>query len=221
MPKRHRRGGVKQQHSIIPGIRRKLQKIAACPHVQAVTPGRISPAVGSQQPVIVFQYFQETGMKLVGKIPGAVQEIFVVTSAKEAALNWLTAAQLVLLEENRPGKAHSRGRKARLVVDNSPPIVEASPDTIREYMASSSTNSTPMAIPIGDRLNGQMHHLQDQLTKQAENKKRQAKATKKRRSQLPYNESPQPTTMEAWLDAADKRGVDYWQKIKSDKDPTS
>ena len=234
MTKRHRRGGVKEQHSIIPGIRKKLQKIAACPHVQAVTPGRISPAVGSQQPVIVFQYFQETGMKLVGKIPGAVQEIFVVTSSQEAALNSLVAAGLIVLEENRPGKAYSRSRKTIPNANNSPPITEASPETIQTYMNKGSNNGTPLAISIGDRLNGQMHHLQNQLAKQAEQERARSPKIKDKQSHAkgssrphsrrkskkthPKPDTTQASTMEAWLDAADAQGPDYWQKIKSSKD---
>ena len=153
MPKKHRRGGVKLQHSIIPGIRKKLQRIATCPHVQAVTPGRISPAVGSQQPTIVFQYFQETGMKLIGKVPGAVQEIFVVCSNKEAALGWLVAAELVLLEENRSGKAYSQGRKIRPTKNNNTNVAEASPDTIQRYMQALGPNDNLLKTPIGERVN--------------------------------------------------------------------
>lgn len=217
MPKRHRRGGVKQQHSIIPGIRKRLQRIAACPHVQAVTPGRISPAIGSQQPVIVFQYFQETGMKLSGKIPGAVQEIFVVSSAKEAALNWLTAAGLVTLEENRPGKAYSRGRKAKPLEKNRERLVpEASPDTIQQHVSSLSASDLPLAVPIGDRLNGQLHRLRDSIVKQTEEKK-QPKATEKR-SRVQPSAPSKPATMEAWLEAADQQDADFWRKIKSAKD---
>ncbi len=235
MSKRHRRGGVKEQHSIIPGIRRRLQKIAACPHVQAVTPGRISPAVGSQQPVIVFQYFQATGMKLVGKIPGAVQEIFVVTPSQQAALNSLTDAGLVVLEENRPGKAYSRSRKTTPNASNGPPIVEASPETIQTYMNKASNNGTPLAVSIGDRLNGQVHRLQDQLTEHAEGEKTSAPKSKGQshpRDRLkphspkshkktgPKSDIVQASTMEAWLDAADAQGPDYWQKIKSSKGKT-
>ena len=81
MPNKHRRGGVKQQHSIIPGIRKKLEKIAARPYVQAVTPGasRLRPASRTSDRLV----FQASGMKLIGKVPGAVQEIFVVTSQPE------------------------------------------------------------------------------------------------------------------------------------------
>lgn len=217
MPKKHRRDGVKQQHSIIPGIRRKLQKIAACPHVQAVTPGRISPAVGSQQPVIVFQYFQETGMKLSGKIPGAVQEIFVVSSHREAALNWLVQAGLVLLEENRPGKPYSQSRKNKQVVEEIQHGPEASPDTIQRYMKSLGPGGGSLEVPISERVNGQIRRFRDNLINEAD-KKRKASSAKKKPAREPGTQSTRPTTMEEWLEAADKQDALYWQKIKSEKD---
>lgn len=216
MPKKHRRGGVKQQHSIVPGIRKKLQKIASCPHVQAVTPGRISPAVGSEQPVIVFQYFQETGMKLSGKIPGAVQEIFVVSSNKEAALDWLVAAELVLLEENRSGKAYSQGRKVRPVKNNVRHATEASPDTIQRYMQSLGADNDLLKIPISERVNGQVRQFRDRLIKQAEKEKQETRLSKK--PNTPRSQVTQPTTMEEWLNTADEQDATYWQKIKREKD---
>ncbi|NLY30651.1 MAG: hypothetical protein GX047_08485 [Firmicutes bacterium] len=223
MPNKHRRGGVKQQHSIIPGIRKRLQKIAACPYVQAVTPGRIFSATGSQEPVVVFQYFQATGMKLIGKIPGAVQEIFVVSSQREAALNWLTAANLVLLEENRPGKPYSQKRKGRTTAgeNSTEPISEASPDTLRRYMQLSDDSDSPLMVAVGDRLNGKMHDFRTKLLQEAEvQKKRERKRKSKRRRQPPNQQQPisQPTTMEQWLKAAEKQGTEYWRKIKADKE---
>ena len=217
MPKKHRRGGVKQQHSIIPGIRRKLQKIAACPHVQAVTPERISPAVGPQQPVIVFQYFQATGMKLSGKIPGAVQEIFVVSSEKEAALNWLVAAGLVVLEENRPGKPYSQGRKHKPVTNEIEPGPEASYATIQRYVQSVGSDTGSLQVSIGERVNGQMRRLQNSLVKHAK-KQQTAPQTKRKPPAEPGTASTEPTTMEEWLKAADRQDALYWQKIKSEKD---
>jgi DNA segregation ATPase FtsK/SpoIIIE-like protein len=217
MPKKHRRGGVKQQHSIIPGIRRRLQKIAACPHVQAVTPGRISPAVGPQQPVILFQYFQETGMKLSGKIPGAVQEIFVVSSDKEAALNWLVAAGLVVLEENRPGKPYSQNRKNKPVAEEMRLGPEASYATIQRYVKSLSPNTGPLQVSIGERVNGQMRRLKDNLVKEAK-KQPKTPLAKGKPPTKPSTISTEPTTMEEWLKAADGQDALYWQKIKSGKD---
>ncbi|HHV93700.1 MAG TPA: hypothetical protein GXX47_04080 [Firmicutes bacterium] len=176
MPNKHRRGGVKQQHSIIPGIRKKLEKIAACPYVQAVTPGRISSAAGSLEPVIVFQYFQASGMKLIGKVPGAVQEIFVVTSQPEAALNWLTAANLVVLEEKRPGKPYSQRRRGRTgAADNAvKPIHEASPDTMQRYMQLLNGSNGPLMVTVGDRLNGSLSKFKAKLVRQVEAKKNSA-----------------------------------------------
>lgn len=218
MPKKHRRGGVKQQHSIIPGIRKKLQKIATCPYVQAVTPGRISPAVGSEQPVIVFQYFQETGMKLSGKVPGAVQEIFVVSSNKEAALGWLVTAELVLLEENRSGKAYSQGRKLRPAKNNTHHATEASPDTIQRYMQSLGANNGLLGIPIGERVNGQVRQLRDRLVRQAEKEKQETRPPKNTQPSTLHSQPAQPTTMEEWLKAADEQDATYWQKVKREKD---
>ncbi|NMB45405.1 MAG: hypothetical protein GX998_03215 [Firmicutes bacterium] len=218
MPKKHRRGGVKQQHSIVPGIRKRLQKIAACPYVRAVTPGRISAAVGSQQPMIVFQYFQKTGMKLSGKVPGAVQEIFVVSSNKEAALNWLVTAELVLLEENRPGKAYSQ-RKTKPANEEIHLAPEASPDTIQRYMQSPSSNFRPLEVPIGERMNGQIRRFRDELIRQEKKEKQAALSAKRKRPKEPHTSSATPVTMEEWLEAADTQDTAYWQKIKAQKGP--
>lgn len=228
MPNKHRRGGVKQQHSIIPGIRKRLQKITACPYVQAVTPGRIFSAAGSLEPVVVFQYFQATGMKLIGKVPGAVQEIFVVSSQREAALNWLTASNLVLLEENRPGKPYSQKRKGRTTAaeDTAELIDEASPDTLRRYMQLSNGSDSPLMVAVGDRLNGKMDDFRNKLLHEAETKKKQKRKRSskqsiqnsgQRHSGRPRSTSP-PSTMEQWLKTADKQGPEYWRKIKAHKE---
>ncbi|NLA57940.1 MAG: hypothetical protein GX855_03420 [Firmicutes bacterium] len=226
MPNKHRRGGVKQQHSIIPGIRKRLQKIAACPYVQAVTPGRISSATGSQEPVIVFQYFQASGMKLIGKVPGAVQEIFVVSSQREAALNWLTAANLVLLEENRPGKPYSQKRKARTGAadDSAKPIHEASPDTLQRYKQFLNDSDGPLMVAVGDRLNGRAREFHNKLLQEAgakekENGKRSQKNASQRVIAAGQRPSPSsPSNMEQWLKAADKLGPQYWRQVRAEKE---
>lgn len=221
MPNKHRHDGVKEEHTIVQGLRKKLRKIATCPYIQAVTPGRISAAAtGSKQPVIVFQYFQDTGMKLLGKAPGNVQEIFVVTANKEATLDWLVTAGLVQLEQLKIRKTRNRSRKRK--PPGAPPLAEASPTTIEKYMSSMQGEADGEGVSIADRLNGQYNRLQ-QLRKELEKQELARTKSDERRSNLRQKPSRQnennsqlsparqPETLEEWLQLADELGLKYWK----------
>lgn len=92
---KYRQGKIKREHSIIDGLLPLLEATAACPHVQTVIPGPIEPAPSRYGPGLTFQYFTETGCKLLGKNGDAVQEVFLVTTEREATRAWLQGEGLI------------------------------------------------------------------------------------------------------------------------------
>jgi len=104
-----RQGKIKREHTIIPGLLPLLEATAACPQVQTVIPGPIAPGPSPAGPNLTFQYFTETGCKLLGKNGDAVQEVFLVTSAPEATKTWLQGEGLIAPDppppRERPGRS--------------------------------------------------------------------------------------------------------------------
>jgi hypothetical protein len=82
---RHRENGVTKMHTIIGGYEAVLDDIATIPGVQSVITGVISPNK-SEHEELTFQYFTDSGLKLLAKTTIAVQEIFVVTKDKNGVL---------------------------------------------------------------------------------------------------------------------------------------
>jgi hypothetical protein len=76
MPK-HFRNGVKREHHFLKGLEKPLEEIAAIPGVKKVIPGRIY-ASDSRGFEIKVTRETRTGLKLVAKSDGSVQEIFLV-----------------------------------------------------------------------------------------------------------------------------------------------
>lgn len=85
---RHRENGVTKMHTIIGGYEAVLDDIATLPGVQSVITGVISPNK-SEHEELTFQYFTDSGLKLLAKTTEAVQEIFVVTKDKSGVLTLL------------------------------------------------------------------------------------------------------------------------------------
>jgi hypothetical protein len=89
MPKfRHRK--VKREHHVLAAIEDDLYVIAQVAGVQAVIPGPIKPKAGRATGFSV-QYATPTGLKLIGRSPGAAQEVFVVTGEPDAVKTALQA----------------------------------------------------------------------------------------------------------------------------------
>jgi len=76
MPKHFKRG-VKREHHFLKGLERPLEEIAAIPGVRKVIPGRIY-ASDSRGFEIRVTRETRTGLKLVAKSDGSVQEVFLV-----------------------------------------------------------------------------------------------------------------------------------------------
>ena len=92
MSGKYRRGGVKREHSVMAGLVPVLERIAACPAVSAITPGRISVVRGGA-PSMVLRFGTPTisGLKLTARRGTTAQEVFVVTNQPDAVLAFLRA----------------------------------------------------------------------------------------------------------------------------------
>jgi hypothetical protein len=76
MPKHFKRG-VKREHHFLRGLEKPLEEIAEIPGVRKVIPGRIY-ASDSRGFEIKVTRETRTGLKLVAKSDGSVQEVFLV-----------------------------------------------------------------------------------------------------------------------------------------------
>ena len=74
---RHFRKGVKREHHFLKGLERPLEEIASIPSVKKVIPGRIYASDSRGFEIKVTRETQ-TGLKLVAKSDGSVQEVFLV-----------------------------------------------------------------------------------------------------------------------------------------------
>jgi hypothetical protein len=88
---RHRVKGVKREHSVIAGLLPILERIAACPKVDGVIPGRISVTRGATQTLqLRLGPRTVTGVKLNARRATTAQEIFVITTDVEAVVAYLS-----------------------------------------------------------------------------------------------------------------------------------
>ncbi len=86
-PKRrlkYRRHRVKREHGLLPGLAPVLEEIACHPAVKSIIPARINSAIAGSKVQLSWKYETPTGVKLLAKSGGGVQEIFVVTNDPEA-----------------------------------------------------------------------------------------------------------------------------------------
>lgn len=82
-------GRVKRQHGRLSGLDQLCDDIVArCPYVDRIVPGRIKVRKGNSRGFKV-QYPTEAGLKCLFSAPGTVQEVFLISSDSEAALEWL------------------------------------------------------------------------------------------------------------------------------------
>lgn len=81
MPKHFKRG-VKREHHFLKGLEKPLERIASIPGVKKVIPGRIYASDSRGFEIKVTRETQ-TGLKLVAKSDGSVQEVFLVVDKEE------------------------------------------------------------------------------------------------------------------------------------------
>jgi len=86
MPK-HFRKGVKREHHFLKGLEKPLEEIASIPGVKKVIPGRIY-ASDSRGFEIKVTRETRTGLKLVAKSDGSVQEVFLVVDRPDRPRVW-------------------------------------------------------------------------------------------------------------------------------------
>jgi hypothetical protein len=82
MPRKFRHHKIKREHHVLEALEAGLAVLADLPQVDAVIPGPITRKRGPSTGFSV-QYQTPTGLKLLGRSPGAVQEVFVVTKAPD------------------------------------------------------------------------------------------------------------------------------------------
>lgn len=78
MPRKFRHHKVKREHHVLEALEVGLALLADQAAVDAIIPGPITRKHGPSTGFSV-QYATPTGLKLLGRSPGAVQEVFVVT----------------------------------------------------------------------------------------------------------------------------------------------
>lgn len=115
---RYRQNKIKREHTIIDGVLPILEQIAALPHVQAITPGRINQRSGNRAEGITFQYHTETGLKLLARSSRAVQEVFVVSDKPQDVLRALHAKGLVATETEASETTDASEKKASAPSDS-------------------------------------------------------------------------------------------------------
>ncbi len=89
MPK-HFRKGVKREHHFLRGLEKPLEEIAQIQGVKKVIPGRIY-ASDSRGFEIKVSRETKTGLKLIAKSDGSVQEVFLVVDRadRERVREWI------------------------------------------------------------------------------------------------------------------------------------
>ncbi|BAD86342.1 hypothetical protein, conserved [Thermococcus kodakarensis KOD1] len=86
MPKHFKRG-VKREHHFLKGLEKPLEEIARIPGVKKVIPGRIYASDSRGFEIKVTRETQ-TGLKLVAKSDGSVQEVFLVVDKADRKGVW-------------------------------------------------------------------------------------------------------------------------------------
>ena len=90
---RYFRKGVKREHHLLKGLEKPLEEIASIPGVKKVIPGRIY-ASDSRGFEIKVTRETRTGLKLVAKSDGSVQEVFLVVDKADRQRVWAEIERL-------------------------------------------------------------------------------------------------------------------------------
>ena len=103
MPKHFKRG-VKREHHLLKGIEKALEEISALKGVKKVIPGRIysSDSRGFEIKVVRETL---TGLKLLAKSDGSVQEIFLVVDKADSCLLYTSPSPRDISGSRMPSSA--------------------------------------------------------------------------------------------------------------------
>lgn len=91
---KYRQSKVKRQHHVLPALEDGLKLLSSLTTVDGVIPGIIKPKAGGSTG-FTFQYFTQSGLKLIGRSGGACQEIFVITRDPNQVLTDLAQNGLI------------------------------------------------------------------------------------------------------------------------------
>lgn len=116
---RHRDNKVKKMHTIIGDYAEVLDDLATIPEIQAVITGVISPNK-SEFAELTFQYFTDSGLKLLAKTTEAVQEIFITTKQKQEVLEELRKRGHLQERMKRMKKGKPTTKKQSGIAGNTP-----------------------------------------------------------------------------------------------------
>jgi hypothetical protein len=106
--KKYRAGKIKREHTVIEKVWPVLERMADSDLITSIIPGPISP-LNARGFEVTFQRFTETGLRLLAKNGSAVQEIYVVSDQKEAALAALADMGIVDWKPDPPPKPKPGG----------------------------------------------------------------------------------------------------------------
>jgi len=76
---KYRSSKIKQEHSIIKGLKKLLQKLAKMEEVRSIIPGKISKGKTVKELHLTVQYEVEGGIKCLARGQG-IQEVFILCS---------------------------------------------------------------------------------------------------------------------------------------------
>lgn len=83
-------GRIKRQHGRVKGLDAILDRIVRdCPHVSRIVPGRIKVRRGKTPASFKVQYPTEAGLKCLYTATGTVQEVFLICTDSQKAMDWL------------------------------------------------------------------------------------------------------------------------------------
>ncbi len=96
---KYRQDKIKRQHHVVEGLEPGLELLNNLDLVDGIIPAVIRRKKGGTLG-FTFQYYTPSGLKLIGRSGGAVQEVFVITKQPQAVLEALYDRQLIPRPKN-------------------------------------------------------------------------------------------------------------------------
>lgn len=96
---KYRHDKIKRQHHVVRDLEPGLEFLADLEAVDGIIPAVISRKKGGTLG-FTFQYYTPSGLKLIGRSSGAVQEVFVITKSPELVLEALYDVGLIPRPKN-------------------------------------------------------------------------------------------------------------------------
>ncbi len=90
---KYRKGRVKKEHHLLDGISDILDDLGKHPSVKSIIPARIKSAIRGSKAELQVKYETTSGLKLLAKSSGGVQEIFVVTNKPKDVIDYIKCSK--------------------------------------------------------------------------------------------------------------------------------